>query len=69
LAGQQIQFDIANTPDGVTGVRWNMGDGTPTTPGSTLHFYTYTTPGIYTITALVFQHDISTDLSRQVTVE
>ncbi len=65
----RLTFDLYNKVQGISGVRWDMGDGRTPVSGQTYYQYTYTTAGTYTVTATVFHENTSTELTRQVTIE
>lgn len=66
--GEGITFTVKNA-DGSTGVRWNMGDGSGSVNQDIIKYYSYNSPGTYTVTALVFFGQDTKEVSTTVTIE
>lgn len=66
--GDGITFTVKNA-EGVTGVRWNMGDGSGSVNQNVIRYYVYNSPGTYTVTALVFSGQDSKEVTTTVTIE
>lgn len=69
-AGEPITFHISNAVNGITGVRWNFGDGSA--PENTYNIsidHTYTNVGEYTARADVFVNNETFTCTRNVKIE
>ena len=63
--GDEITFDANVGTDKISRVDWNFGDGTSEYYGSAVTSHTYTTPGWFDVTAVLYGHQVCTVESDQ----
>ena len=63
--GDEITFDANVGTDKISRVDWNFGDGTTEYYGSAVTSHTYTTPGWFDVTAVLYGHQVCTVESDQ----
>ena len=59
--GNEMTFDANVGTDEISRVDWNFGDGTTLNYGPVATTHTYTSPGWYDVTAVLYGHQVCTD--------